>query len=137
MLAWHISHKYGEISAYENLALTNFYQGKIEKCKYYIDRKMFGKMESMFSIMKKISLKNSKRKYPNTKILPFKSEIEGASTLKSKEQNYVSLMSKTYRNYNIYNYEMLKQLGYNKEKSTFYYIDPTLQFIDRCSSISE
>jgi len=25
MLAWHIQHKYGELSSYENLALTNFY----------------------------------------------------------------------------------------------------------------
>jgi hypothetical protein len=30
-LAWHLGHLAGELTAYENLAITNFYLGRIEK----------------------------------------------------------------------------------------------------------
>lgn len=62
-MAWHINHNQGEISSYENLGLTNFYLGNIEKSGYYMDRVARGKTEAMFSGVKKISLAYTRRKF--------------------------------------------------------------------------
>ena len=51
-----MGHYQGEMSSYENLALTNFYLGRLEKSDYYLDRMQCGKQEAIFSIVKKISL---------------------------------------------------------------------------------
>ena len=65
----------GEMSAYENLAITNFYLGKIEKCQYYNDRVFKGKSEAVFSVTRKIAYAYTSRKFKNVKPKPFKSEI--------------------------------------------------------------
>jgi hypothetical protein len=63
------------MAAYENLALTNFYLGKIEKCEYYSERFFRGKSEALFSGVKKISLAHTRRKYKHIKHLPFKCDM--------------------------------------------------------------
>jgi tetratricopeptide (TPR) repeat protein len=35
-LAWHLGHLAGEMTAYENLAIANFYLGRIDKSQYYL-----------------------------------------------------------------------------------------------------
>jgi len=51
------------MSSYYNLAITNFYLGRVEKSEYYINRVLRGKTEAMFSVIKKIALTFTKRKY--------------------------------------------------------------------------
>jgi hypothetical protein len=63
------------MAAYENLALTNFYLGKIDKCEYYSERFFRGKSEALFSGVKKISLAHTRRKYKHIKHLPFKYDM--------------------------------------------------------------
>jgi Tfp pilus assembly protein PilF len=53
------------MSAYENIALVYFYMGKLEKADYYMDRRLRGKSEAMFSAQKKISLSFMRRRYTN------------------------------------------------------------------------
>ena len=56
------------MSSFYNIAITNFYLGQIEKSEYYINRWLRGKTEAMFSVVKKISLTNTRRKYKDFKI---------------------------------------------------------------------
>ena len=63
------------MSAYENIATVYFYMGKLEKSDYYMERRLRGKSEAMFSAQKKISLSFMRRRYNHVKVaLPFKSE---------------------------------------------------------------
>ena len=48
--------------------------GFVEKAEYYITRVLRGKTEAMFSVMKKISLSKTNRKFKGIKIKPFKSD---------------------------------------------------------------
>ena len=61
--AWHINHYTGEMNAYENIAICYFYLGKLEKAEYYINRRLRGQTEAMFSAQKKISLSFTTRRY--------------------------------------------------------------------------
>ena len=40
------------MAAYQNIATAYFYLGKLEKCEYYLDRKLNGKCEALFSAQK-------------------------------------------------------------------------------------
>ena len=72
------------MTAYENLGITNFYLGRIDKSKYYLDRMIGGKSEAMFSSVKKISLTHTRRKYKHFKFQPFRAEINaGGGTTKT------------------------------------------------------
>ena len=62
------------MAAYYNMALTNFYLGRVTKSEYYINRVLRGKTEAMFSVVRKISLADTKRKFKNFKIKPCKSD---------------------------------------------------------------
>jgi len=44
------------MSSFENLALVNFYLGRVDKSDYYIDRMLRGKTEANFSMMRKKAL---------------------------------------------------------------------------------
>ena len=68
-------HFQGEISSYDNLAMTYFYLGRVDKSEYYSDRVFEGKTEAMFSVIKKISMSYTKRKYKNIKVTPFKTDL--------------------------------------------------------------
>ena len=85
-MAWHLRHVQGEMSAYENLAITNFYMGKIEKSDYYIDRVFRGKTEAMFSVIKKISMAYTKPKFKDLKVVPSKSDVDMVKTGAMKTQ---------------------------------------------------
>lgn len=54
-LAWLIESTEGEMNAYDNLALQYYYEGDIDKSKYYNDRMTRGKVEARFSIVRKMS----------------------------------------------------------------------------------
>jgi hypothetical protein len=71
------------MSAYENLALTNFYLGKIDKSDYYCERFFRGKSEAQFSGVKKISLAHTRRKYKHMKHIPFKCDVGQSNMLKN------------------------------------------------------
>lgn len=71
------------MSAYENLAITNFYCGKIDKCEYYSERFYKGKSEAIFSGVKKISLAHTKRKFKHMKHLPFKCDVGQGNIMKN------------------------------------------------------
>ena len=73
-LSWHIMHLQGEMSCYYNLALTNFYLGRIEKSEYYVNRCMRGKAEAIFSVTRKIALAYAKRKYKGIISRPSKND---------------------------------------------------------------
>lgn len=55
------------MSAYDNLALQYFYLGEMDKSKYYNDRVVRGKMESNFSIVKKMSQNHAAKKAQSDK----------------------------------------------------------------------
>ena len=61
-LAWFNQNIDMEMSAYDNLAIQYFYLGELERSKYYNDRMCRGKFESNFSIVKKMSQNNAKKK---------------------------------------------------------------------------
>lgn len=54
-LAWLVESIEGEMNAYDNLALQYYYEGDIDKSKYYNDRMIRGKVEARFSIVRKMS----------------------------------------------------------------------------------
>ena len=68
-------HFQGELSSYDNLAMTYFYLGRVDKSEYYADRVFEGKTEAMFSVIKKISMSYTKRKYKNVKVTAFKTDV--------------------------------------------------------------
>ena len=43
------------MNAYDNLAIQYYYEGDLEKSKYYNDRMTRGKTEARFSIVRKMS----------------------------------------------------------------------------------
>lgn len=43
------------MNAYDNLAIQYYYEGDLEKSKYYNDRMVRGKFEARFSIVRKLS----------------------------------------------------------------------------------
>jgi len=61
-LAWFTQNIDMEMSAYDNLAIQYFYLGELERSKYYNDRMCRGKFESNFSMVKKMSQNNAKKK---------------------------------------------------------------------------
>ena len=120
-MAWHLRHVQGEISAYDSLAITNFYMGRIEKSDYYIDRVFRGKTEAMFSVIKRISLAYTNRKFKNVRTKPFKADMSmnmaktGAMTSKNINNGILELFSNSLQNYNILSDEILRNLGHIKK----------------------
>jgi hypothetical protein len=49
------------MSAYDNLAISYFYLGDLEKSKYYNDRMIRGKSEAKFSILRKMAKGNTEK----------------------------------------------------------------------------
>ena len=108
-VAWHINHFQGEMSAYENIATAYFYIGKLDKCDYYMDRKLKGKSEALFSAQKQISLTFTRRRYAGH-VLPSRQDF-----IMMKDDNGKSLkelFSKQVRNYFIADDTFLKDLGF-------------------------
>jgi len=62
-LAWHIESLEGEMNAYDNLAIQYYYEGDLEKSKYYNDRMIRGKVEARFSIVRKMSQNHAVKKF--------------------------------------------------------------------------
>ena len=118
-MAWHLRHFPGEFSSYENIAITYFYMGKIEKSHYYIDRVYRGKTEAMFSVPKRISLAYTGRKFRNFKVKPYKADMSNigkkkGAIFKSENVGMIELFSSKLKNYNLLNDEVLRNLGYFK-----------------------
>jgi len=141
-VAWHLNHYLGELSSYENIAITYFYLGKIEKSKYYIDRFYQGKTEAMFSAVKKISLGFTRRRYRQIKALPFKADDfqfnKGKKGQQKANKGARELFSRTLKNYSLLSDEILRNLGFvrKKKKLETRFNDPTGQYIDLGSPIS-
>ena len=55
--------------------MTYFYLGRVDKSEYYADRVFEGKTEAMFSVIKKISMSYTKRKYKGIKVMSFKTDL--------------------------------------------------------------
>ena len=51
------------MQAYDHLAIQYYYQGDIDKSKYYNDRMIRGKYEARFSIVRKMSENHASKKY--------------------------------------------------------------------------
>ena len=51
------------MSAYDHLAIQYYYEGDLEKAKYYNDRMIRGKVEARFSIVRKMSQNHASKKY--------------------------------------------------------------------------
>ena len=129
------------MSAYYNIALTNFYLGRIEKAEYYVNRVMRGKTEAMFSVIKKISLTNTRRKFKDIKPKPMKSDDYTQKVIKGENitekfllKGIQELFSKHLINYSLMDHEILLLLGYDKKLPHDYIsMDPTLRYIN-CST---
>lgn len=66
--------------------MTYFYLGRVDKSEYYADRVFEGKTEAMFSVIKKISMSYTKRKYKNIKVTSFKTDV-GNEMMKAGTMN--------------------------------------------------
>ena len=51
------------MNAYDNLAIQYYYEGDLEKSKYYNDRMIRGKVEARFSIVRKMSQNHAVKKF--------------------------------------------------------------------------
>ena len=75
--------------------------GRIEKSDYYIDRVFRGKTEAMFSVIKRISLAYTNRKFKNLRTKPFKADAtmnmgkNGSMSSKSMNNGILELFSNT------------------------------------------
>lgn len=100
------------MSAYENIATIYFYLGKLEKAEYYLNRRMRGQTEAMFSAQKKISLSFTKRRYMHiTQPLPCKADYTKGGAEK-EGRGVRELFSKQIKNYNLCDDSVLKDLGF-------------------------
>ena len=128
-----MNHYLGEMSSFENIAITYFYLGKIDKSKYYIDRFYRGKTEAMFSAVKKISLGFTRRRYKRVTVQPFKSDefqpsLKGGKKGEQKLSKYTKcLFTGQVKNYSLLSEEILKSLGFLRKitKHEGLFPDPT------------
>jgi hypothetical protein len=101
----------------------------------------------MFSSVKKISLAHTRRKYKHFKFQPFRADIgsntgttkSGAIDHNKTDKNQKDLLSGGVQNYNMVNEEILRNLGYIRKhgmNQVKYLTDPTAQYIDRGSPLS-
>lgn len=125
------------MTSYYNLAITNFYLGRIEKSEYYINRVMRGKLEAMYSFVKKVAIINIDRKYKGIKCKPYKSDDfsnkwSGGEILNIEqiEKGLQHLFSNHLKNYSLMNDEVLMLLDYHQtRKFHFKSKDPTVPYI--------
>lgn len=61
-IAWAEKDTSGEIRAYFNLAIDNFYNGDMQRAEFYQDRYMRGKTENHRSIPKQVAINQMKPK---------------------------------------------------------------------------
>jgi hypothetical protein len=89
------------MSAYESLAICNFYLNRIKKSEYYIDRVYRRKTEAKFSVLRKSSLKITMRKYRNFKPQEKSFECSTFKLLKNVKQGIKDLFSQSIKNYSM------------------------------------
>lgn len=61
-ISWVTNNKHAELRAYDNIGIQYFYLGNKEKAKYYHERMIYGRVESLNSDMREIVLKNYRNK---------------------------------------------------------------------------
>jgi tetratricopeptide (TPR) repeat protein len=61
-ISWVTNNKHAELRAYDNIGIQYFYLGNKEKAKYYHERMIYGRVESLNSDMRELVLKNYRNK---------------------------------------------------------------------------